>query len=66
MIFANDHLDRNVIFVFYEHDCLMFCPILHMLALAFADNAFNSDNIKCAQDIYNITILDFKNSLQLN
>ncbi len=52
-------------FVFYEHDCLMFCPVLHMLALAFADNAFASDEIQSAQDIYNLTIPDFKESIHL-
>lgn len=30
---ANDYLDRSVTFVFYEHDCLIFCP---------------SNDIKCA------------------
>lgn len=33
-----------------------------MLSLAFADNAFDSECIQSAQDIYNHTIPDFKES----
>lgn len=50
---TNEDLDYSVTFVFYEHDGLVFCPVLHMLNLAFADNAFGSECIQSAQDIYN-------------
>lgn len=43
----------------------MFCPVLHMLGLAFADNAFDSDEIKSLQDIYSHKIPDFKESTKL-
>ena len=43
----------------------MFCPVLHMLALAFADNAFASDDIKSAEDIYKLTVPEFKESIHL-
>ena len=43
----------------------MFCPILHILSLAFADNAFDSDDIQSVQDIYNHTIPDFKECAHL-
>ena len=52
-------------FVFHENDCLMFYPILHILTLAFADNAFASDDIESAQDIYKLTIPGFKESVHL-
>lgn len=52
-------------FVFYENDYLIFCPVLHMLALAFADNAFASDDIKFAQDIYKLIVPEFKESIHL-
>ena len=52
-------------FVFYENDYLMFCPVLYMLALAFADNAFASDDIKSAQDIHKLIVPEFKESIYL-
>lgn len=55
---------KPVTFVFYEHHCLMFCPILYMLSLAFADNAFDFDDIQNAQDTYNLNIPKCKESLQ--
>ena len=36
-----------------------------MRSLAFADNAFDSDDIQCAQDNYNHRIPDFKESTLL-
>ncbi|KAL6712955.1 hypothetical protein ACLMJK_009510 [Lecanora helva] len=56
---------KPVTFVFYEHDCLLFCPVLNMLGLAFADNAFECDVIQGIQDIYEHKIPDFKESTQL-
>ena len=56
---------QRVTFVFYEHECLMFCAVLHMLSLAFADDAFNSDDIRSVQDIYSHIVPDFKESILL-
>lgn len=57
--------EKPVTFVFYEHDCLIFCPILHFLSLAFADTAFDSECIQCVEDIYRHTIPEFKESTLL-
>ena len=40
-------------YVLYERwDNLIFCPILNMLALAFADGAFKEKGIQKPEDIY--------------
>lgn len=57
---------HSVKFVFHEHDELIFCPILHFLALAFADNAFASPHISNLDDIYQIRIENFKESIELS
>ena len=62
---ANSSSEWSVTFVFYEHDCLIFCPILHFLSLAFADTAFDSECIQCVEDIYRHTIPEFKESTLL-
>ncbi|KAI9732135.1 MAG: hypothetical protein M1834_004231 [Cirrosporium novae-zelandiae] len=55
-----------LIFVFYERDdCLVLCPIAHMLGLAFADNAFESDFIKCPEDIFKLEIPPSRRSIEL-
>jgi hypothetical protein len=43
--------------VFHERDDnLAFCPILHVLALAFADGAFRSEFIRTPDDLYNFSV----------
>lgn len=64
-LYANEYLSCRVTFVFYEHDFLLFCSILHMLSLAFTDHAFDSDDIESIQDIYNHKIPAFKESTTL-
>ena len=41
----------------------MFCPIMSLLALAFADNAFKEEGIQCPVDLYTIEIPHFKETL---
>ena len=56
--------DRTI-FVFYEHDSLIFCPVLHFLALTLKDDAFKSEHVRCLEDIYGFHIPKPKTSLQL-
>ncbi|KAI9854148.1 MAG: hypothetical protein M1813_001355 [Trichoglossum hirsutum] len=52
-------------FMFHERDDnLAFCPILYVLALAFADNAFASEWINCLEDLGHL-ILVSENSHRL-
>jgi hypothetical protein len=41
--------------VFYKEENLVFCPIVLLQALAFADNAFRADLSKL-EEIYNLEI----------
>ena len=41
------------------------CPVLHTLGLAFSDGAFDSDDIRSLQNIYDYKIPDFKESTLL-
>jgi hypothetical protein len=34
----------------------MFCPIMNLLALAFADGAFKEDGIKTPEDLFKLEI----------
>ena len=53
-------------YVLYEwRDNPMFCPIMSLLALAFADNAFNESGIKKPEDPFSLEIPHFKESLTI-
>jgi hypothetical protein len=53
--------------VLYERrDSPIFCPILNMLALAFADNAFKEKGITRPEDIFNLNIPNFKETLSIH
>ena len=52
--------------MFHERDDnLAFCPILHVLALAFADDAFESEWINCPEDLSTFQIPSHLQSLPL-
>ena len=42
-----------------------FCPAVSLLALAFADNALKEDGIQCAEDLFTLEILHFKEALAI-
>ncbi|KAI9785817.1 MAG: hypothetical protein M1816_008209 [Peltula sp. TS41687] len=48
-----------------QDDNLAFCPIIHFLAIAFADNAFDSEKISKPEDIYNLQVPTNLNSIQI-
>ncbi|KAF8534000.1 hypothetical protein BDD12DRAFT_897299 [Trichophaea hybrida] len=53
-----------VTYILYERrDNPIFCPIMNLLALAFADNAFKEEGIQRPEDLYNLEIPHFKESL---
>jgi hypothetical protein len=53
--------------VFHERDDnLVFCPILYVLALAFADNAFASEWINCLEDLEAFQVPSHLQSLLLS
>lgn len=53
-------------YIFHERDDnLALCPISHFLALALADHAFDAQGISCAENIFRITVLSYRNSLQM-
>ncbi|KAL9049391.1 MAG: hypothetical protein Q9162_007245 [Coniocarpon cinnabarinum] len=57
--------NRPTIFLFHEReDNLTMCPILHMLALALADEAFEA-GIRSVEDIYRLRVTGGRNSLEL-
>jgi integrase len=43
----------------------MFCPIMNLLALAFADGAFKEDGIKTPEDLFKLEIPHFKEVLAI-
>ena len=43
----------------------MFCPIMNLFALAFADNAFKESCIKKPEDLFSFEIPHFKESLAI-
>ena len=43
----------------------MFCPIMSLLALAFADNAFKEMGIEKPEDLFSLEIPHFKESLAI-
>lgn len=46
-------------FTFHERDDnLAFCPILHVFALAFADQAFESEYLQRPQDLHSFRVND--------
>lgn len=51
-------------FVFHEEDSLVFCPIIYLLALAFADDAFEA-NLTTPDEIYNFVIPNESDRLRL-
>jgi len=56
-----------VTYVLYERrDNPIFCPILNMLALAFADRAFKEEGIWKPEDIDSLVIPDYKERLVLD
>lgn len=53
-------------YIFHERDDnLALCPISHFLALALADHAFQAQGIHSAEDIFQIEVPSYRNSLQL-
>ena len=54
-----------MMFLFYEEDDPIFCPIAHMLALVFMDNVFEVPSLKRAEDIFKLKIRWPFNSMQL-
>ena len=53
-------------YIFHERDDnLALCPISHFLALAFADDAFESSEIRSSEDIYRIFVPCHRNSYQI-
>ena len=53
-------------YVLYERrDNPMFCPIMNLLALAFADNAFKELGIEKPEDLFSLEIPHFKESLSI-
>ncbi|OJD24725.1 hypothetical protein ACJ73_03904 [Blastomyces percursus] len=53
-------------YIFHERDDnLALCPILHFLALALADRAFEAQGINSPEDIFHIEVPPYQNSLQL-
>ena len=51
-------------YILYERrDHPMFCPIMSLLALAFADSAFKEEGIQCPEDLYTLEIPHFKETL---
>jgi hypothetical protein len=60
------HVLHSPKFVFHERDDnLAICPILHVLALAFADDAFESEWINCPKDLCTFQIPSHLQSLPL-
>ena len=57
--------DDRTIFVFYKYDSFIFCSVLYFLTLTLKDNTFESEHIRCLEDIYSFHILKSKTSLQL-
>ncbi|KAI5789795.1 hypothetical protein FPQ18DRAFT_261175, partial [Pyronema domesticum] len=63
---GNRNTKEPVTYVLYERrDSPIFCPVLNMLALAFADNAFKEEGITRPEDIYNIQIPIFRETLSI-
>jgi Protein of unknown function (DUF3435) len=53
-------------YIFHERDDnLALCPISHFLALAFADAAFDSSQIRSVEDIFRIDVPTYRNILQI-
>ncbi|OAA34045.1 hypothetical protein NOR_08702 [Metarhizium rileyi] len=53
------------LFIFYEVDDLLFDAILHLLALALLDQAFEA-NVQTVQDVYKIRVLPARPSIEFN
>ena len=53
-------------YVLYERrDSPIFSPIMNLLALAFADNAFKKSGIEKPEDLFSLEIPHFKESLAI-
>ncbi|KAI9709018.1 MAG: hypothetical protein M1828_002552 [Chrysothrix sp. TS-e1954] len=52
-------------FLFYENKNLLLCPIAHMLALAFHDEAFEASSISQVAQIFNVEVSPQKRSVTL-
>ncbi|KAI5814744.1 hypothetical protein BZA77DRAFT_389010 [Pyronema omphalodes] len=54
---GDEHAETPVTYMLYEvRNSPMLCPVLNMIALAFADNAFKEAGITRPEDIYDIQI----------
>lgn len=52
--------------MFHEReDNLALCPILHILSLAVADNAFEASDVQGPENIYGVEVPAYRESLQL-
>ena len=49
--------------LYERRDTPIFCPVMCLLALAFADNAFKVSGIERPEDLFSLTIPHFKESL---
>ena len=53
-------------YVLYERrDTPIFSPVMALLALALADNAFKDSGIKMPENLFSLTVPDFKGSLAI-
>ena len=43
----------------------MFCPVVSLLALAFANNALGGGGIQCPEDLFTLEIPHFKEALAI-
>ena len=53
-------------YILYEQrDNPMFCPVMSLLALAFADNALKETGIEKLKDLFSLEIPHFRESLAI-
>ena len=48
-----------------RRDTPIFCPVMGLLALAFADNAFKDSEIEKPEELFSFTVPDFKELLDI-
>ena len=51
--------------MFPMNERVMFCPVVSLLALATADNAFKEDGIQRPEDLFTLEIPHFKEALAI-
>lgn len=52
-------------FTFYDNESNLVCnPVMYMMALTFADNAFEND-FTCPEDIYKLVVLPESDRIRL-